>query len=181
MIETSVAESVGFPVLHRELASIIDLTPWWSRGNAVAVDAARGSVAGMLKPGKFEPKTIGRAVRFLVVGGGSALVQIVILGGLVGHVHDRVAFVLSWIASTMTHYLANRFWALPSARSDTRKQLGEYLFATGVSLFIQWAVFELFYAAMGLDAMWSTVLAIPPSTVVVFLILNYRVFRARGA
>ena len=135
----------------------------------------------MFKSGPVDPKIVGRAVRFLVVGGGSALVQIVILGGLVGYMHDRVAFVVSWVASTTTHYLANRFWALPSARRDTKKQLGEYLFATGLSLAIQWATFELFYSAGGLDAMWSTVLAIPPSTVVVFLMLNYRVFRARGA
>lgn len=135
----------------------------------------------MFKSGPVDAATIGRVVRFLVVGGGSALVQVVILGGLVGHMPDRAAFVVSWVASTTTHYLANRFWALPSARTDTKKQLGEYLVATALSLFIQWATFEVFYSVLGLNAMWSTVLAIPPSTVVVFLILNYRVFRARRA
>ena len=132
----------------------------------------------MLKSGELDRKTIGRAARFLIVGGGSALVQIVVLGLLVGFMHDRVAFVVSWVASTTTHYLANRFWALPSRRTDAKKQLGEYLLATGLSLLVQWLSFELFYSVAGLDAMWSTVLAIPPSTVVVFLILNYRVFRA---
>lgn len=120
-----------------------------------------------------------RAVRFVVVGGGSALVQIVILGALVGFMHDRLAFVVSWIGSTATHYLSNRFWALPSTRRDTKKQLGEYLATTGFSLLIQWAAFELFYSLLGLDAMWSTVLAIPPSTVVVFALLNYRVFKTK--
>lgn len=129
----------------------------------------------------MDAKTVGRAMRFLVVGGGSALVQVVLLGGLVGLVHDRVAFVASWVGSTATHYLANRFWALPSGRRDSTRQLGEYLAVTGLSLVIQWAAFECFYSLLGLDAMWSTVLAIPPSTVVVFLILNYRVFRARQA
>ena len=100
------------------------------------------------------------------------------MGALVSLVHDRAAFAISWVGSTMAHYLCNRFWALPSGRQDSKKQFGEYLLTTGLSLLVQWLGFEAFYSGAGLDAMWSTILAVPPSTVVVFLLLNYRVFRA---
>jgi putative flippase GtrA len=122
-----------------------------------------------------------RFARFLIVGGGSALVQINMLAALVSWMPDRAAFVLSWVASTTVHYLCNRFWALPSDRRDTPQQLGEYLLTAGLSLVINWAAFEVFYSWAGMNALWSTVLAIPPSTVVVFLLLNYRVFRKRRA
>jgi hypothetical protein len=78
----------------------------------------------------------------------------------------------------MAHYLANRFWALPSARTDSGRQLGEYLFAVGLSYLINLAAFKICTVWIGLGVMWAAFWAIPPSTVVVFLILNYRVFRA---
>jgi putative flippase GtrA len=46
---------------------------------------------------------------------------------------------------------------------------------------INLGAFKVCTDALGLGVMWAAFWAIPPSTVVVFLILNYRVFRARGA
>jgi putative flippase GtrA len=125
-----------------------------------------------------DPETRRRVLRFLVVGGGSAGVQFAVLALLRGAMGETLAFSLSWVVSTMTHYLANRFWALPSARTDSGRQLGEYLFAVGLSYVINLAAFKACTAWLGLGMMWAAFWAIPPSTVVVFLILNYRVFRA---
>lgn len=122
-----------------------------------------------------------RLVRFLAVGGGSAGVQFVVLALLQGRMSETLAFSLSWVVSTATHYLANRFWALPSGRHDAAKQFGEYLVAVALSYVINLGAFKLCTDALGLGVMWAAFWAIPPSTVVVFLILNYRVFRARGA
>ena len=69
------------------------------------------------------------------------------------------------------------FWALPSARTDARKQFGEYLVAVGLSYVINLAAFKVCTIWLGLGVMWAAFWAIPPSTVVVFLILNYRVCR----
>ncbi len=121
-----------------------------------------------------------RVLRFLIVGGGSAGVQFLVLALIRGRMSDTVAFSFSWVVSTTTHYLANRFWALPSARHDTAQQFGEYLFAVALSYVINLGGFKLCLDGLGLGLMWSTFWAVPPSTVVVFLLLNYRVFRARG-
>ena len=120
-----------------------------------------------------------RLFRFLAVGGGSALVQFGVLALLKGRMGDTLAFSISWMLSTATHYLANRFWALPSGRHDPAKQFGEYLFTIAVSWVINVAVFSACQRFFGLGLMWATFWAIPPSTIVVFLLLNYRVFRAR--
>ncbi len=120
-----------------------------------------------------------RVGRFLVVGGGSAGVQFLVLALLEGWMSETLAFSFSWIVSTTAHYLANRFWALPSTRQDAAKQLGEYLFAVALSYVINLGAFRLCTDVFGLGMMWAAFWAIPPSTVVVFLLLNYRVFRAR--
>ena len=117
-----------------------------------------------------------RLLRFLVVGAGSALVQLVVLRAFKARFGETLAFSISWVMSTTTHYFANRFWALPSARHDTTRQLGEYLVAVALSYVINLAVFKLLRIRFKLSTSWATLWAIPPSTIVVFLILNYRVF-----
>ena len=118
-----------------------------------------------------------RLVRFLVVGGGTLVVQLAVFWALRRLTNETVAFSVSWVVSTATHYLANRYWALPSARHDSAKQFGEYLFTIGLSYLINLAAFKVL-RGVGVTELWATALAVPPSTVVVFLLLNYRVFRA---
>ena len=145
-----------------------------------------------LRPGRFTPsdaampkdapparETQMRLARFLVVGGGSAAVQFAMLAWLQTWLSATVAFSVSWIGSTAAHYLANRFWALPSARHDAGLQFGEYLITIALSFVINVVAFKVGHDAMGLSVMWAAFWAIPPSTLVVFLLLNYRVFRAR--
>jgi putative flippase GtrA len=122
-----------------------------------------------------------RFVRFLVVGGGSAAVQLLILWALKSRWPESVVFSFSWIASTSAHYLFNRFWALPSGRRDTGRQFGEYLATVALSYGMNFAAFKFCRAIMGLNVYWSAFLAIPPSTVLVFLLLNFRVFRAKSS
>jgi putative flippase GtrA len=117
-----------------------------------------------------------RLLRFLAVGAGSALVQVAVLRLLRARIGETWAFSVSWVVSTTTHYFANRFWALPSVRDDAAQQLGEYLFAVVVSYVINLGAFKLLRNKFKLSPTWATLWAIPPSTIVVFLILNYRVF-----
>ena len=117
-----------------------------------------------------------RLVRFLVVGAGSALVQVAVLRALRTRAGETLAFSVSWVVSTLTHYFANRFWALPSGRHDTAQQLGEYLVAVALSYVINLGTFKLLRMQFKLSQTWATLWAIPPSTIVVFLFLNYRVF-----
>jgi putative flippase GtrA len=117
--------------------------------------------------------------RFLGVGGLAAIVQLSSLAIFKQELNPNLAFTLSFVLSTATHYSLNRFWALPSERHDTAQQLGEYLATAGLSYLINLSLFRLCLSVIGLGVMWSAVLAVPPSTLVVFLLLNYRVFRSQ--
>lgn len=121
----------------------------------------------------------GRLLRFLLVGGLSAAVQFAVLAVLKRLLAPAGAFTLAFGASTATHYSLNRFWALPSARTDVRRQFGEYLLTVGMSYAINLGLFEFARRGLSLGVMPAAVLAIPPSTVVVWLLLNHRVFRHR--
>ena len=141
------------------------------------VPGATGSVGAMPLLPSIAPETQARTLRFLAVGGGSAGVQFLVLALLRDRWPATLAFSVSWVVSTTTHYLANRYWALPSGRRDAGRQLGEYLFTVALSYGVNLGAFLLCQRVLGLGVMWATFWAIPPSTVVVFLLLNYRVFR----
>jgi putative flippase GtrA len=116
-------------------------------------------------------------IRFVVVGGGSAGVQLGVLAGVERWLGPVAAFTVSWVISTAVHYLANRYWALPSARRDAGRQLLEYLGVVALSYLINLGGFQLAHRGLGLGTVWAAFWAIPPSTLVVFLLLNFRVFR----
>ena len=149
----------------------------WRRCEIAVAEVRWGGCDGPMLDGLLtDRETQLRLLRFLVVGAGSALVQVAVLRALRVRCSETMAFSLSWVVSTLTHYFANRFWALPSGRHDTAQQLGEYLVAVGLSYLINLGVFKLLRHRFKLGPTWATLWAIPPSTIVVFLILNYRVF-----
>ena len=119
--------------------------------------------------------------RFLIVGGSAYVVQVATIALFRLGMGADLAFTLSFLCSTSTHYCLNRFWALPSTRSDRSKQFLEYAATAGLSYLINFGVFKLCCKVFELNHILSTAIAVPPSTVVVFLILNYRVFRKKPA
>jgi putative flippase GtrA len=118
-----------------------------------------------------------RLLRFLTVGGTAFAVQWTTMKLLSGALPENVAFTCSFLCSSATHYSLNRFWALPSQRRDSWRQFGEYVLTVAISWVINLAMFRLCRDVLGLGRMWATAVAIPPSTIVVFLLLNFRVFR----
>jgi putative flippase GtrA len=121
----------------------------------------------------------GRLVRFIIVGVVSAAVQFLILSLIGSTGRAEVAFTVAFACSTLTHYLLNKHWALPCERTDTLRQGLEYLATVAISYGINLAAFSFFHRALELDLAWAGICAIPPSTVVVFLVLNFRVFRKK--
>ena len=109
----------------------------------------------------------------------SAGVQFAVLALLTRVTSPTLAFTLAFAASTATHYTLNRRWALPSVRTDARRQLGEYLLTVAVSYAINLGLFAFARKGLGLGVLPAAAVAIPPSTAVVWLLLNHRVFRQR--
>lgn len=134
----------------------------------------------MFKAKLSDRETQVRFARFLTVGATAYVVQVLAIKLFLLWLGTNAAFTLSFICSTLTHYSLNRFWALPSIRHDTWRQLREYLATALLSYLINLSIFHLCLDVFGLGKILSTAIAVPPSTVVVFLLLNYRVFRARS-
>ena len=135
----------------------------------------------MFKAKLSDRQTQVRFARFLVVGGTVFGVQVLTITLFLQWMGANLAFTLSFLCSTLTHYCLNRFWALPSVRQDTARQLTEYVGTVILSYVISFAIFHLCVDGFGLGKIWATAIAVPPATVVVFLLLNYRVFRPRSA
>ena len=121
-----------------------------------------------------------RFFRFLVVGGIVAVVQFAVLAVARNYWSAGTAFTAGFGLATLTHYILNKIWALPSSRNDIVRQSGEYLLTAMVSYIINLAVFTVAHSVFGLSVMWAAVSAVPPATLVVFLLLHYIVFRARA-
>jgi putative flippase GtrA len=119
-----------------------------------------------------------RFVRFLVVGGTAAVVDFTTFSVARPWLPRFATFVLAYGCSTATHYLLNRFWALPSGRLDHGRQFVEYIGAALLNLGIRYALFWLCRTQLGLSELISYAIALPPTTIVIFLLLNFRVFRA---
>jgi putative flippase GtrA len=134
----------------------------------------------MFKAKLSDRETQVRFARFLTVGATAYVVQVLTIKLFLRWLGTDPAFALSFLCSTATHYCLNRFWALPSARHDTFRQFREYVVAVMISFVINFLIFRLCVDHFALDRIWATAIAVPPSTVVVFLLLNYRVFRAKG-
>ena len=134
----------------------------------------------MLKDLHSSPADRWRFVRVLVVGGTAFGVQLATMKLFLLVASTNVAFSGAFGCSVTTHYLLNRFWALPSGRTDSWRQAREYLATAGLSWGLNFAVFRLALDGFGLGKIWATAVAVPPSTLVVFLLLNYRVFRAKA-
>lgn len=120
----------------------------------------------------------GKVGRFLAIGGGSACVQFGILAILQGGLKPGLAFSISFFASTAFHYCCNRFWTFRSDRQDTLLQLGEYLLTVAISYGLNIGVFFLCRDMLGWDTMLSAIAAMPAASVVVFFLLNIRVFKS---
>jgi putative flippase GtrA len=125
----------------------------------------------------LNPKNRARFLRFIVVGGVGFVVQTGSMKLLKQVLPPRAAFTIAFALSVVSHYSFNRFWALASTRRDTGRQALEYLGTVGVSYLVSFLAFNFFLMILKAGPMWSTVLSVPPSTVVVFFLLNYRVFR----
>ena len=121
-----------------------------------------------------------RFLRFFTVGGVAFIVNIGSFALFKFMLRPNVAFTLAFILSVATHYSLNRFWALPSTRSDKIRQALEYLCTTCVSYFISFSAFKLFNSLLGVGLGWSQALSVPPATLFVFFVLNYWVFHHRG-
>jgi len=118
-----------------------------------------------------------RFVKFFIVGGTGYVVGFLSFNILKLVLSPNNAFSGCFLLSLAAHYSLNRFWALKSHRSDTLRQLIEYLAAAAVCYGISFSTFKFLNVSLGLNLMWSQALSQPPATLFTFFVLNFWVFK----
>lgn len=122
-----------------------------------------------------------RFTRFLAVGIATGATQLGLLGLLGKELGSGIAFTIAYMSSILVHYFLNRFWALPSDRMDTKRQFTEYLMTVLLSYMLSLLGVQVLHRLFSVNLVLSALLAAVPTAIIVFIILNFRVFRKHSS
>lgn len=128
--------------------------------------------------------------KFLVVGVVSALLDIGFLWIALGFLPSQGAFSVGYVIGIAAHFCLNKWWTFQCRRSDIHVQLIQYAAVTAVNYVVQFSVFSLvifvlhaesallpaWAVASGIQQVFAKMCAIPPSTIVGFLLFRKNVF-----
>jgi putative flippase GtrA len=136
-----------------------------------------GKGLDFLNPTVFRRLTKFRFVRFLAVGGCTALVDFSLLGLLRDRSPPTAAFSAAYVAAAATHFLLNKHWTFGCVRADLAKQLAEYLIVLGIIYLVQLVGFRGGLILFNQNVYLAKALAVPPGTVAGYYLLKMRVFK----
>jgi putative flippase GtrA len=124
---------------------------------------------------------VSQVFRFAVVGG-TVMVCFVGLVWLFGHWLGRQAsFLLAYPPTLAMHFSLNKWWTFGCQRTDTARQVSEYLVMVVVTFIIQWVVFTALGAWTSLPAWVCAGAANAAQMAVTFLMMRQRVFAGAQA
>lgn len=117
-----------------------------------------------------------RLLRFAVVGG-TVMGFFMGLNWLFGHWFSATsAFLLAYPPALALHYSLNKWWTFGCERTDTARQISEYLMMVGVTFVVQYAFFWLAHHWLGLPGWLSAGVANAAQMSLTFVIMQRRVF-----
>jgi len=127
----------------------------------------------------LKPELIRRLLRFAVVG-------VVVMGFFMGlnwlfgrFTGATVAFLLAYPPALVLHYALNKWWTFGCERTDTARQVSEYLGMVAVTFVVQYVFFWLAHDRLGLAGWLSAGIANAAQMVLSFVIMQRRVFGAQ--
>jgi len=124
----------------------------------------------------LKPELIRRLLRFAVVG---AIVMIFFMGmnWLLGRVlSPTAAFLVAYPPALGLHFALNKWWTFGCERTDTGRQVSEYLVMVVITFVVQYAFFWLAHDRLGLAGWLSAGVANAAQMALSFLIMQRRVF-----
>lgn len=124
----------------------------------------------------LKPELVRRLVRFAVVGG-TVMVFFMGLNWLIGRwTGPTAAFLLAYPPALALHYSLNKWWTFGCERTDTAKQVGEYLVMVAVTFVVQYAFFWLAHDRLGLPGWLAAGIGNAGQMALSFVIMQRRVF-----
>ena len=124
----------------------------------------------------IKPELVQRLLRFGMVG---VLVMLFFTGlnWLLGRVAGpTLAFLMSYPPALVLHYALNKWWTFGCARTDTIRQVSEYLGMAAVTFVIQYLFFWLAHERFGWAGWLAAGFANAAQMALSFMIMQRRVF-----
>jgi putative flippase GtrA len=128
----------------------------------------------------LKPELVRRLLRFAVVGA-TVMVFFMGLNWLFGRVvGETAAFLLAYPPALALHYGMNKWWTFGCARTDTARQITEYLAMVAITFVVQCFFFWLAHDRFGWAGWLSAGFANAAQMALSFVIMQRRVFAGAG-
>jgi putative flippase GtrA len=118
-----------------------------------------------------------RFLRFCTVGTTVAVIDFSLVWLLSSRMPPLVAVSLAYFCAVCCHFLLNKTWVFQCRRSDYLRQLAEYFTVVITSWSITIAVVHFCLSTFTQNVLIAKLCALPPATLVAFLLMQLFVFR----
>lgn len=123
---------------------------------------------------------IRRLVRFGVVGGTVAGLFTGLVYVLTAPLGLWGAYLVAYPPAVGLHYSLNKWWTFGCTRTDTVRQVSEYLAMVAITFVLQSFIFWLAASRLGLAGWLSAGIANIVQAILTYLIMHFRVFAVRA-
>ena len=117
-----------------------------------------------------------KLARFAVVGAGVMLFFMGLNWLLAPFLGEQGAFLAAYPPALGLHFLLNKWWTFGCTRSDSVRQVSEYLVMAAITFALQWAIFSLVVYTTAAPSWIAAGMANVGQMLVTFVIMNKRVF-----
>lgn len=159
------------------LAAALSLLAWSAAGLGLVWSWTRSCapIRGIMESALFL-----RMMRFALVGA-TVMATFMALNWLFGHAFGKqAAFLLSYPPALGLHFYLNKRWTFGCDRSDTRRQVGEYLVMVAATFIVQWAVFTALTNWSTMPGWLAAGLANAAQMGITFVVMQRRIFAVRA-
>jgi putative flippase GtrA len=118
-----------------------------------------------------------RFFRFCLVGATVAAVDFATIWLLMYLLPPLIAVSIAYFTGVTCHFLLNKFWVFRCSRSDYLKQLLQYLSCVSASWLTTITIVHFFLLRFNSSVLLAKLWAIPPASLVTFLMMQLFVFR----
>jgi putative flippase GtrA len=121
-----------------------------------------------------------RLLRFCTVGAAVAAIDFGMVWLLSGRFPPLVAVSIAYFTAVCCHFLLNKMWVFQCRRSDYIRQIIEYSTVVIASWLTTIAIVHLCLSHITTNVLIAKLIALPPATLIAFLLMQLLVFRRRA-
>jgi putative flippase GtrA len=118
-----------------------------------------------------------RFLRFCIVGATVAGIDFGLVWLLRGHLPPLLAVSIAYLTAVCCHFLLNKMWVFQCRRSDYVRQLMQYFAVVVASWLTTITIVDLCLSSFTSNVLIAKLFAVPPATLVAFLLMHFLVFR----